>query len=131
MKFIYLFLIISATIISPIIKVYSQPDTLWTRVLGRTETEYARDVQQTEDVGFIVLGTTESYGSGWLDVWLVKTTEWGEIEWSKTFGGINADFGSSLVLTSDGNYVLTGFMENMQDAIYSLLEKDWPESKWK
>ena len=55
-------------------------DTLWTRTFGDAGDDEGCSVQRTEDGGYIVVGTTESYGAGKDDVWLVKTGPNGELD---------------------------------------------------
>jgi hypothetical protein len=62
----------------------------------------------TSDGGFAIAGRTESFGAGSADFWLVKTDEFGYMEWNKTYGGENFEFARSLIATSDGGYVLLG-----------------------
>ena len=67
-------------------------------------------VQQTTDGGYIVTGLRKDVLVP-PDVWLIKTDENGEEEWSQTFGGEGFDVGHSVQQTNDGGYVVTGFTE--------------------
>ncbi|UCE38149.1 MAG: Ig-like domain-containing protein [Thermoplasmata archaeon] len=76
---------------------------------GGSGTEYARCVQQTSDGGYIIAGSTGSYGGPLYEVWLVKTDFMGNEEWNKTFGGSSSEYGFSVQQTSDGGYIIAGY----------------------
>jgi len=80
----------------------------WSQTFGGSEYDYSDSVVETSDGGYIVAGSTESYGAGGSDVWLIKTDANGTEEWDKTFGGSNYDWGSSVAHTSDGGYIIAG-----------------------
>jgi predicted secreted protein len=80
----------------------------WNRTFGTFEWDLGYSVQETNDGDFIIIGTTKSYGSGGQDAWLIKTDEFGNEIWNKTYGGANNDWGSSVVMTDDGGFLLTG-----------------------
>ena len=88
------------------------PDTLWTRTFGGSNYDYCYSVQQTTDGGYILGGYTSSYGAGGYDFWLVKTDANGDSLWSRTFGGSNHDYCSSVQQTTDGGYILGGITES-------------------
>lgn len=83
-------------------------DTVWTRTLGGPSTDQANGVQQTPDGGFIIAGTTQSFGAGGTDVWLVRTDADGDTLWTKTYGGPSSDGGNSIQQTSDGGFIVAG-----------------------
>jgi len=64
-------------------------------------------VQQTQDGGYIVTGTTNSAGNG--DIWLIKTDASGAPLWIRTFGGTGSEEGNAVQQTSDGGYVIAGY----------------------
>jgi hypothetical protein len=70
--------------------------------------DFGYSVQHTPDAGFIVAGSTYSYGAGWCDIWLIKTDAEGNKVWDKTFGGANNDYGNSVQQTFDGGYIVAG-----------------------
>ena len=85
------------------------PDTLWTKVYGGNNAEYAYSIQQTSDDGFIIVGRTSSFGAGNVDAWLLKTDSMGDTLWTKTFGGNRDDCGRSVQQSLDGGYIITGW----------------------
>lgn len=91
-----------------IIKTDENGDTLWTKTYGGSEYDMANSVHLTRDGGFIIAGNTKSFGAGEGDVWLIKTDAHGDTLWTKTIGGNNEDWGSSVQQTKDGGYIIKG-----------------------
>jgi hypothetical protein len=83
-------------------------DTLWTRAYGGAADDSGSSVRQTADGGFVVAGTTGSFGAGAGDVWLLKTNAAGDTVWTRTFGGAQDDIGFSVDQTLDGGYAVCG-----------------------
>ena len=80
----------------------------WERSYGGTLIENATAVCQTIDSGFIVAGSTTSFGAGAFDFYFVKTDQSGDTLWTKTYGGIYSDKCSSVIQTFDGGYIACG-----------------------
>jgi hypothetical protein len=83
--------------------------TLWTETYGGIDNEYGYSVQQTSDSGFIIAGSTKSYGAGDYDVYLIKTDSDGGVECEATYGGQQCDEARSVRQTSDGGYIVAGY----------------------
>ena len=94
-----------------LIKTNTLGDTLWTKTFGGSNYDVGYSVRETTDEGYIIVGTTESFGAGDEDVWLIKTNFIGDTLWTKTFGGIYRDAGRSVQQTTDGGYILIGYTD--------------------
>ena len=93
-----------------ILKLSSDGDIEWQKTYGGTSYDEALSIQQTNDGGYIVAGSTDSFGAGSSDVWILKLTSSGDIGWQKTYGGSGSDSASSIQQTSDGGYIVTGYI---------------------
>lgn len=87
-------------------------ETTWMKIFGGYEYEYGDAVQQTTDGGYIIIGTTSSYGSGPRAAWLIKIDKDGNEEWNKTYGGPGAEAAYDGQQTSDNGYIIVGFTDS-------------------
>jgi hypothetical protein len=103
--YIYLFVFALASI------VYGQPqapDTMWARAYGGAQDDIGYDVKPTSDGGFIVVGSTESFGPTLeAKIYLLKIDGFGNLQWSRTYGR-SVCVGKSILQTSDGGYLIAG-----------------------
>lgn len=96
-----------------VVKLSSCGEIQWSKSFGGTGYESAKDIVQTDDGGFLVLGETNStdgdvtsgYG-GTKDVWLLRLSADGSLQWQKRYGGSQMDIGNRIVSLPDGNYML-------------------------
>ncbi|MFZ5434337.1 MAG: hypothetical protein ACOZB3_11280 [Calditrichota bacterium] len=56
-----------------LIKIDSNGDTLWTRTYGGSGRDQVPSVQQTADGGYFLAGSTNSFGGGSFDMYVIKT----------------------------------------------------------
>lgn len=87
---------------------YSFGQITFQKTYGGSQDEVFYSVQQTFDGGYINVGSTNSFGAGSYDVYLVKTDSTGDTLWTKTYGGTGHDFGYCVQQTSDSGYVIIG-----------------------
>jgi len=81
----------------------------WTGFFKGEKNDFARFVRQTEDGGYIIAGTTESYGiNGVPSTYLHKMNEFGNKEWFTAYGTGPGDEKLSVIQTPDGGYILMG-----------------------
>jgi hypothetical protein len=91
-----------------LIKTDENGNIVWTKTYGGTGGDFSYSVQQTSDGGYIIAGGTNSFGTGGLDIFLIKTYADGNIIWAKTYRGTGDDWARSVHQTSDGGYILVG-----------------------
>ncbi|KAA5539959.1 RCC1 domain-containing protein [Adhaeribacter rhizoryzae] len=99
-----------------VVKVNASGNKEWDKSIGGELEDYFRSIQQINDGGYILGGTSNSSTSGdksgnskgFQDYWVVRLDASGNKLWDKTIGGIGDDYLSSLQQTSDGGYILAG-----------------------
>jgi len=106
-----------------LIKTNASGDTLWTKTYGGANGDYAFSVRQTQDGGYIVAGSTTSFGNGYLDVYLIKTNGRGDALWAKTYGGTNGDGGYSVQQTQDRGFIIAGATNSFENSFQVYLIK--------
>ena len=97
---------------------FSFDNTLeWQKTFGGSDDDRAADIVQTLDGGFAVLGYSKSSdinvseNAGAQDFWLLKISSLGSLLWEKTFGFSGTDFGTALLATKDGGFLITGVLD--------------------
>lgn len=84
-------------------------DSAFVRTIGGVNMDIARDVKECDNLGYIIAGTTSSFGQGNTSMYLVKTDSMGRHLWSKNYGGLNSDWAYSVETTLDNGFLLSGF----------------------
>lgn len=89
----------------------------WQKSFGGGSNDIAHSIQQTTDGGYVVSGSSYSINGDvtnhhgtvvFSDYWLVKLDDIGNIEWQKSLGGTNQDYGGPIQQTTDGGYIVFG-----------------------
>ncbi len=81
---------------------------LWHKTYGGNGYDIGIAVKQTMDGGYIITGSTSSYGAGSSDVYLIRTDALGDTLWTRTFGGAEDDAGYSVIENNDGSLLIVG-----------------------
>ncbi len=92
-----------------ILKLNAVGNIQWQKTYGGCSWDQAYAVQETADGGYIVAGSTESFGAGNSDFWVLKLNATGVIQWERTYGGSSWDEAYVIQETADGGYVLAGY----------------------
>jgi hypothetical protein len=91
-----------------LIKLNASGTVLWNYRYGGSSYDFAYTVEETSDGGFILGATTNSFGAGDWDAYLLKTDSLGTLQWSKTYGLSGEDRAQAARQTSDGGYIICG-----------------------
>jgi len=98
------------------VKTDSLGNFLWGKVYGTTAEEDAGNIAQTNDGGYIAIGTSAISCVGNSDVIIIKTDANGNLQWTKTYGGTDGDNGVFIQPVSGGTgYLFTGYNHGFGD----------------
>lgn len=95
-----------------LIRTNTSGEEIWSKTYGGAVHDTASSVVTNADGGYTFTGYTTSQGAGANDVWLVKVDAVGDVNWSRTFGGNNEDYGMSVARFGAG-YVIAGQTRSM------------------
>ena len=97
-----------------LVKTNEKGVTQWNQTYGGLGWEDASALVQTVDGGFVLSGSTRSFGASSTNMWLVKTDASGVPQWNQTYGVLPwsptsyYNWDTLLVQTADGGFALTG-----------------------
>jgi hypothetical protein len=88
---------------------YSQE---WAMIYSGSEGDYGHAIQETFDQGapdgYVVAGSTWSFGAGYGDFLVMKFDSYGNAIWQKTYGGSVHDWAYAIEQTPHGGYIVGG-----------------------
>ena len=97
----------------------------WAKTYGSTFTDdgFSITIKQTNDLGFIISGSTNGFGAGSFDdSYIIKLDNTGTIQWEKRISGSSWDRFRDVVELANGDFLLTGsgssFSAGNMDAHY-------------
>lgn len=106
-----------------VLRLSSTGEIIWSRNFGGRYNEEGRSAVQSDDGSILIVGTTTSYGAGSNDVYLVKITKDGLLQWQRTFGNTSLDVGKDIKKTHNGGFIITGYSSNGIYPFHTLLVK--------
>ena len=97
-----------------IIKLSSDGSIEWDKNYGGSGEDFLKWISVADEGGYILGGDSRSDdgdvsgNSGQEDLWVVKITASGEIEWEQTYGGTDEESLRSVQPAKDGGYIICG-----------------------
>lgn len=95
-------------------KYSTQGKRFWQATLGGSRDEFLGQAINTQDGGFLVVGTTHSADGdvgtnhGGSDLWVVKLDSRGRTAWTRVLGGRGDELGTAALQLADGDYLIGG-----------------------
>ena len=110
-----------------LLKTDSSGEESWSKTFGGNSNDYGYSVALTFD-GYLItagLASTNIQPStlGGSDVWLIKTDDYGRMDWSRNFGTWKYEIGLNGIQTADGGFAVTGFARSRHNT-------KWQEDVW-
>jgi hypothetical protein len=97
-------------------KISPNGELQWIKTFGGSSVENGNNIKNTVDGGYVITGYSRSNdgdfagkNKGQDDIFVLKLTSTGNIQWIQTYGGSEKDISNSISQTMDGGYILTGF----------------------
>ena len=84
----------------------SSGNEIWSKRYGGSSYDKANSIVSTED-GYLIIGSTSSYGNGNYDMFVIKIDKGGHKQWQNTYGGFYNEYGNIAEETPDG-YLIKG-----------------------
>ena len=102
-----------------VMKISSDGSLVWQKTFGGADFDAPTCVAVAQDGGFLVGGTTFSFGNGVRDFWLFKVGVEGEVLWSCTVGRGGYEEAYGVVDVGGGDLVLAGWTNSLGLGRYS------------
>jgi uncharacterized protein (TIGR02145 family) len=98
-----------------VIKVDGSGNVVWDQTYGGEDNDQAYCVTVVAEGGYIITGTTSSFGELSGDLYLIRIDGFGNLKWQKTYGGSYWDNGNFVLACSDGQYFVCGRTDIVAD----------------
>lgn len=96
-----------------VVRLDSTGQVIWDHFYGGISDEFGARIVPRQNGGFLIAGSTFSYGEGIDDIYFIAIDDSGIVEWEKTFGDSASQNISDLIALSDGGFAVTGkWLEN-------------------
>lgn len=82
-------------------KNYENGNEIWSKQFGGSGYDRASSIIDTKE-GYLIIGSTSSFGKGNYDMFVIKTDKQGEKIWQNTYGKFYNDYGYMAEITANG-----------------------------
>ncbi|MBL7962306.1 MAG: T9SS type A sorting domain-containing protein [Flavobacteriales bacterium] len=96
-----------------LIRINNSGDLIWQQSYGGSGFDRGIDLVRTVDAGLLVASVTNSNDGdvsvifGGFDIWILKLSATGSIDWQQTFGGSDSDTPQNVLITADNGCIIT------------------------
>lgn len=105
-----------------IVRTDERGEQVWNLTHGeRANLDYARDILETADDGFLVCGRTNHPVPGANDAWLLAVDSLGNVLWEQPFGGEGSDSVRRMVADDESRVVAVGYTTSFGAGSYDAL----------
>ncbi|MBU1076507.1 MAG: hypothetical protein KKH98_04400 [Spirochaetes bacterium] len=91
-----------------ILRLSPKGKVIWEKSYGGLGEEKAYSINTTKDGGFICTGTILSKEERGSDIWILKLSGKGDVQWMKKIENTAVETARDIMQTSDGGYILAG-----------------------
>lgn len=92
-----------------LMKIDKDGEVQWTKTYGGVSEEYGYDLEYTADEGFVLTGSSYSFGLGRLDYYVLRLDKQGDVLWARVYGGESDDQAHSVKELKNGDFLVAGF----------------------
>jgi len=82
---------------------------LWNRTWGGSKMSAAHGIAATKNGEAYIVGSTNSFGAGGFDAFIVKYSASGMQLWNRTWGGSGNDYGEGIAVDRSGEFYICGY----------------------
>ncbi len=91
-----------------VLKMNADGNNYWHKIFGFKSKEYANSLTPTRDGGFMVVGTTKSFGYGKYDFYCVRLNSNGNLIWANVYGEKEKDMAHGVTQIKNGEFIVVG-----------------------
>ena len=88
----------------------------WSKTYGGANVDRAYAMIKTNEGGYAMVGTTNSFGAGIINAFVVKTDGDGNLLWNQTYSGLGQGIADAIVQASDNGYAITGYSYSLDES---------------